>query len=635
MSTDTTPRPDTSFAETALTLGGKSADEARRTGAIDTADDQVEALFAPQYQTVNSPAHRAVWDRRVPVDLFTSTSPQTPPDVQRVMDDSIAVVQRHKQAATLFNDEGKIAESVLTDLGSAGYWGLLVGDEYGGAGAPFSSFAPFLTRMALLEPTVAGLASVHGCIGAVDPVRTFGTPEQKQRFLPGLADGSRLSAFALTEPCAGSDLTALRTTARLEGDRYVVNGEKLFITNVVPGRTIGLVCLIEGEPAVLIVELPRQENENFQLVKYGLWALRRTYNRGIVFRDFRVPAENLLTPPRGDGLTIAYHGLNLGRVALCANAAGTMRLMMANIIPWAKFRRTYGASIVTRELVQRRLGELAGLVVACDALVAWCAGLIDRGYRGEMECIVAKIFGSEAQKHAAIEYYMKTHGGRSFLAGHNFGDNIHEYLAPCIYEGEGEMLGMGFFKSLVKHHGKTYFEPIGKALAAAGIRKPNPLNPAHAWALKDVALPYMKWTIGRRLMPAASPQLPKMPKNLREHAEFACDRLQRMALEISGTMSRFQLKLADRQCRMAELSLRCQDFITMLTTSMYGARHSETLVQDAADIMCERLRQKLLGRRPSNHYFRRVTELGAAIAEGQFRSIAGVEADEILMPYEQ
>jgi alkylation response protein AidB-like acyl-CoA dehydrogenase len=489
--------------------------------------------------------------------------------------------------------------------------------------------------MALLEPTVAGLASVHGCIGAVDPVRTFGTPEQKQRFLPGLADGSRLSAFALTEPCAGSDLTALRTTARLEGDRYVVNGEKLFITNVVPGRTIGLVCLIEGEPAVLIVELPRQENENFQLVKYGLWALRRTYNRGIVFRDFRVPAENLLTPPRGDGLTIAYHGLNLGRVALCANAAGTMRLMMANIIPWAKFRRTYGASIVTRELVQRRLGELAGLVVACDALVAWCAGLIDRGYRGEMECIVAKIFGSEAQKHAAIEYYMKTHGGRSFLAGHNFGDNIHEYLAPCIYEGEGEMLGMGFFKSLVKHHGKTYFEPIGKALAAAGIRKPNPLNPAHAWALKDVALPYMKWTIGRRLMPAASPQLPKMPKNLREHAEFACDRLQRMALEISGTMSRFQLKLADRQCRMAELSLRCQDFITMLTTSMYGARHSETLVQDAADIMCERLRQKLLGRRPSNHYFRRVTELGAAIAEGQFRSIAGVEADEILMPYEQ
>jgi hypothetical protein len=252
-----------------------------------------------------------------------------------------------------------------------------------------------------------------------------------------------------------------------------------------------------------------------------------------------------------------------------------------------------------------------------------------------MECIIAKIFGSESQKHAAIEYYMKTHGGRSFLVGHNFGDNIHEYLAPCIYEGEGEMLGMGFFKSLVKHHGKTYFEPLGKAMAAAGIKKPNPMNPAHAWALKGAVAPYAKWMVARRLVPVASAQLPRMPKALREHAEYACDRLQRMALEISSTMSKFQLKLADRQCRMAELSQRCQDLITILTTSMYGARQSETILQDAADIMCQKLQQKLLGRRPSNNYFRQVTALGEAIANGQFKSIAGIEADEILMPYEQ
>jgi alkylation response protein AidB-like acyl-CoA dehydrogenase len=623
-----------SFAETMLALGGKSADEAQRTGAMDTADDQVEALFAPQYQTTNSPAHRAVWDRGVPVELFTSTPPKTPPDVQQVMDDSVVAVRRHVAGGTLLNDEGKIAEPVLADLGSAGYWGLLVDKEYGGAGAPFSSFARFLTRMALVDPTVAGLASVHGCIGAVDPVRTFGNAEQKRRFLPGLADGSRLSAFALTEPCAGSDLTALRTTARLDGDHYVVNGEKLFITNVVPGRTIGLVCLIDERPAVLVVELPPQESEQFQLRKYGLWALKHTYNRGIIFRDFRVPAENLLTTPRGDGLTIAYHGLNLGRVSLCANAAGTMRLMMASMIPWAQFRQTYGAPIATRELIQRRLGELAGLVVGCDALVAWCAGLIDRGYRGEMECVVAKIFGSEAQKHAAIEFFMKTHGGRSFLHGHMFGDNIHEYLAPCIYEGEGEMLAMGFFKSLVKQHGKTYFEPIGKALAAAGIKRPNPLNPAHIWALKDVALPYGKWLVSRRLSRVAAAELPEMPTELADHAAFACERLQRMALEISGTMSKFQLKLADRQCRMAELSQRCQDLITMLATSLYGARHEDVIVREAANVLCQDLRRKLLGRRPSNHYFRQATDLGAGIADGQFQSIAGVAPDEILMRYE-
>ena len=231
-----------------------------------------------------------------------------------------------------------------------------------------------------------------------------------------------------------------------------------------------MVCLIEGKPAVLVVELPREENAHFQLRKYGLWALKHTYNRGIIFRDFRVPVDNLLQTPRGDGLTVAYHGLNLGRVALCANAAGTMRQMLASMIPWANFRLTYGQPIARRELVRRRMGQLAGLITGCDALTAWCSTLIDRGYRGEMECIVAKIFGSEAQKHAAIELFMKTHGGRSFLHGHPLGDNVHEYLAPCIYEGEGEMLAMGFFKSLVKDHGKTFFEPIGKLLAAKGIK---------------------------------------------------------------------------------------------------------------------------------------------------------------------
>ncbi len=626
---------EVSFAEMALKLGGKSDDEARRTGAIDKADDQVEALFAPQYQTVNSPAHAAVWDKGVPVDLFQSEEHTTPADIQKVMDDAVAVVQRHRAAGTLLDENGKIIETVMEDLAATGYWGLLVDKKYGGSGTQFSVFAPFITRMAMTDPTIAGLASVHGCIGAVDPVRTFGTAEQKQRFLPGLADGSRLSAFALTEPSAGSDLTQLRTKAVLDGDSYVVNGEKLFITNVIPGRTIGLVCLIDDKPAVLVVDLPKEENARFQLRKYGIWALKHTYNQGLVFKDLRVPKENLLVPARGDGLTIAYHGLNLGRIALCANAAGTMRIMMASMIPWAKFRVTYGATIAKRELVQRRLGQMAGLITACDALTAWCSGLIDRGYRGEMECVIAKIFGSESQKHAAIELFMKTHGGRSFLHGHLLGDNVHEYLAPCIYEGEGEMLAMGFFKSLVKHHGKTYFEPIGKALAAAGIKKPNPLNPAHAWALKGVVFPYLKWMVGRRLMSTASSQIPTMPAELARHAEFACTQLQKMAMEVDTTMNKFQLSLADRQCRMAELSGRCQDLITILCTSLYGARQSDEVIRSSADIACQELIQKFTGKRPSNRFYKQVTQLGEAIADGGFKSIAGLEPDEILMGYEK
>ena len=632
------PADEASFAETALKLGGKSDDEARRTGAIDRADDQVEALFAPRYQTVHSPAHRAVWERRVPAEEFQSRDAEPSPEMRRVMERALDVVRRHKQAGTLHNEEGRVREEVLAELGEAGYWGLLVGREHGGVGASFASVARFLTRMATLDGTIAGLASIHGCIGAVDPVKTFGTPEQKARWLPKLASGERLSAFALTEPGAGSDLTALKTTAVLDGDHYVVNGEKLFISNVLPGRTIGLVCLVEGKPAVLVVDLPDAEDERFQLRKYGIHALKHLYNRGIVFRDFRVPKDNLLRVAKGDGLTIAYHGLNLGRVSLCANAAGTMRLMLRDMVPWAHYRVTYSEPIARRELVRRRLGELAGLIVGADALVAWCADLLDRGYRGEMECIVAKIFGSEAQKHAAIELYMKTHGGRSFLEGHPLGDNVHDFLAPCIYEGEGEMLGMAFFKSLVKDHGRRYYEPVGKALAKAGIARPNPMNPAHAWALAGAAGPYLRWAAARRLAGVGRSELPRLPSELRVHAEYACHKLPGMALEVDAAMQKFQLKLADRQCRMADLSQRTQDLLVMLVTALYAGRHRDPVIRDAGDVLCQQLRQRLRGERPSDAYFRQVTALGERIAAGEADApdslgLGEIDPAAVLQPY--
>lgn len=632
---DEAPRQngEKSFAETALELGGKSAEESRRTGVIDQADDQVEALFAPQYQTVNSPAHRAVWEKQPPYELFTSRTAIIPDGVKTVMEESIRVVGIHRKDGSLYDQHGKISETVFKSLAGVGYWGLLVDSQYGGSGSSFSAFAQFLTTMATHEPTIAGLASVHGCIGAVDPVRTFGNAEQKKQYLPALASGSKLSAFALTEPCAGSDLTALRTRAELRGSHYHVSGEKLFITNVVPGRTIGLVCLIEEKPAVLIVDLPLEESDSFHLKKYGLYALRRAFNQGIIFNDFKVPVENLLRPAKGDGLTIAYHGLNLGRVALCATAAGTLRMMMANMIPWAKFRTTYGQRIASRELIQRRLGRIAGMIVACDAMVAWCSGLIDQGYRGEMECIIAKILGSELQKEAAIELLMKTHGGRSFLQGHLFGDNVHEYLAPCIYEGEGEMLGMAFFKSLVKNHGTQFFEPIGRALQSAGIRNPRLTNPSHVWALKSVMGPYAYWMLCEKMKMGRGMHLPEMPPALQEHAKFAAASLQKMPSTISGTMRKHQLALADRQCRMATLSENIQNLLTILCTSLYAARQDDAFVQQAADIFCRETRNRIEAKHPDDAYFRDATSLGKAVVDCGYSPLAGLETEEILMPY--
>ncbi|MFO0880778.1 MAG: acyl-CoA dehydrogenase family protein [Gemmataceae bacterium] len=638
MSTTTPPdREQASFAETALRLGGKSEDEARRTGALDRADEQVEKLFQPQYQTVNSPIHKAIWDGKVPLELFNPPPLPAQASCDRAMNDSLDVVRRHREAGTQLDAQGKSAVPLLQDLGRAGYWGLLIDPQHGGQGAPFQRFTHFLTRMATLDPMIAGLASIHGCIGAVDPVRTFGNAEQKARFLPRLASGERLSGFALTEPAAGSDLTALRTTATLDGDDYVLNGEKLFITNVVPGRTAAVVALIDKKPAVLVVDLPDTENDQFQLVRYGLYALRHAYNNGIRFNNLRVPRANLLRPSIGDGLTIAYHGLNLGRLSLCANASGCMRTMLANMLPWAEFRHTYGQAISKRELVKRRLARLAGLIVASDALVNWGSWLIDQGYRGEMECIIAKIFGSEAQKEAAVELFMKTHGGRSFLHGHLLGDNIYDFLAPCIYEGEGEVLGMAFFKSLVKEHGRQFFEPIGKALVEKKIdpRSFNPLNPTHSWALRKELGAYAKWRMGQMLTSRDRQAVTGLDRRLQAHVDYALEAFGKHRAEISAAMVKHQVKLADRQCRIAELSQRVQDTVVILVTALYAHQRRNEPTTLAADLVCQDLRRKLDGGRPSDAYFKQVSQLAEAILAGGFDPIAGIPLEEILQKYDQ
>jgi acyl-CoA dehydrogenase len=623
-----------SFAETALRLSGKTEEEARRTGAVDRADEQVESLFATRYQTSNSPVHRAVWIKKTPLELFSPPSPLPPAACDAAMNRCVDIVRRRLEAGALYDAQGKIGEDTLSELAGAGYWGMLIDERYGGQRAPFSRFARFLTRMATYEPMVAGLASVHGCIGAVDPVRTFGNLDQKARFLPRLASGESLSGFALTEPGAGSDLSALRTVAVPAGECFEVTGEKLFITNAVPGRTVGLVVMLEGKPAVLVAELPARDDDHFQMVPYGLYAVRRAHNNGLRFNRFRIPRENLLEPPVGDGLTIAYHGLNLGRVALCACAAGAMRLMLANMLSWAHFRRTYGQAIERRELVKRRLARLAGLIAGADALVAWTSWLLDEGYRGELECVIAKIFGSEGQKEAAIELFMKTHGGRSFLHGHLFGDNVHDFLAPCIYEGEGEMLGLAFFKSLVKEHGKTFFEPIGKALQRSGIRTFHPLNPAHAWALRRELAAYARWSLKQSLGGRDRQEVRGMDSRLARHLDFAQEMLSRFPSEISKTMRKHQLKLADRQCRMAELSQRVQDTVVILVTSLWGHVHKSEAALAAADILCRDLERKLTGQGPSDRYFRDVGELADIIIGGGFEAIAGVPEQEILMKYD-
>lgn len=620
--------PDGNLIEDILKGAGKSKEEVERTGQLDRGEDLVESTFDPKHRTVNSSVHKAVWSGKTPVDMFRATAQvDANAPYWEKMDQAVAIVKGHREAGTLFGEDNKVTDEVINDLAAVGYWGALIAPEYGGWGLPLSVFMPFLTRMAAEgDATVAGMASIHGCIGAVDPIEAFATDEFKAEYLPKLSDGRRLSAFALTEPWAGSDLTALRTTAVLDGDDYVVNGRKLFISNVLPGRTIGLVCKVDGVTSVLIADLPDEENEHFQLDRYGIHAVQHIHNYGIVFKDFRVPARNLLDPGIGDGLTIAYHGLNRGRVALCANAAGTMRLLLKSMMPWIDFRETYGAKIGSRELVARRVADIAAKIVGADALVHWCSSLLDEGYRGELECIVAKVFAADALADTTIKA-LKTHGGRSFLKGHIVGDNIHDFFAPSIYEGENEMLGMAELKGLIKDHGMKFMAPFAK------VKNFNPANPAHAWKVKGALIRLGFWTVGALLNRWDNQHIAGLNPRLRKHTKFALKRFRILMRQVHFTMLKHQLKLGDRQQRMIELSGDVQKTVVILATCLHASKLGDEATVLAADVLSRNLTREIVGGRQTDDDFKLNWKLAKLVSEGKFHQLDTVPAETILKPY--
>jgi alkylation response protein AidB-like acyl-CoA dehydrogenase len=546
---------------------------------------------------------------------------------------SLAVVKQAKGTGALFGDDQKLTTAMEHELAGVGYWGALIDREYGGWNLSYRELMSFLTRMASLEPTVAGHLAVHSCIGATNHLRHVGSAAQKECWLPLFARGEHLAIFALTERNAGTDLTNIRTRAVRDENEWVISGEKFLITNAAPGRIVALVCRVEDRLAMLVFALPLQESEQFQWVNYDLHALNHTWNRGFRMNQFRVPLSALLETKSGDGLALAYHGLNRGRVAVCANAAGTMRLMLAGLLPWVQFRHTYGEPIAQRELITRRLARLAALITGADALAAWCATLLDQGYRGELEGIIAKVFAGDALREAAVELSLKTHGGRAFFQGHRIGDYLHDYLAPGIYEGEAEIISLAFFRTLTKQHAMQLYIPLQKAAERLAAKRLQLWNPYHLWMAREPLTQFAQW----RLRHAWSRQIklpPEVAPPFREHVSFAAKGLQRLAVEISRAMVQHGRRISNLQCRMLELSRRVQKYITLLVTALYGSQQDVEVVRLGAAALCDDLRCELQGTRPTDEHYRRAHALGRRIAAGEFPLLEATAPAELLFPYE-
>jgi alkylation response protein AidB-like acyl-CoA dehydrogenase len=577
-------------------------------------------------------------------------------NVEQVIADSIAALNQMKVAGTAYDGNGKITDHSLQTLGKTGWFGIALPVEYGGSGASIHELMLGITKIAAAGfATEAGLNGIHTDLGAPDKLMYHGNDWQKSQFLPALASGERLSALAATEPCAGTNLAALETTAHRDGDHYVINGSKIFIGNAWPteliGRTIALLARVPEEGpdsyAIFIVEVLAKDIsviphgteipadvEGYIVVPHGsdgghgFHAIRQARNTGLVFRNLRVPACNRI---EGNGLKHTYEGLNPGRIAVLANAAGAMRLILRLIAPnaWGKYRESFGKPIEDRELIKTRIARLAALIVGADALRNFCASQLDNGDRFGLSCIIAKIFGSEAISEAAIDLGLMTAGGRGFLHGHPIGDNLADFLAGRIYDGQNDMLRQKFLAELMAPHVellKQMAEDM-KALAKgklAGLRIVKSATAYLGWKLKQ-SLRSLKLTPSVKLKDSC----------LQEHLSFAEKLLPKLSKEISAAMTKHGAKLADRQNVLIRLSQRVQDALIIAITAGHADASGSEATIAAADILCRDLRRRLTGSMADECYDRACVRLAELIKEGKFSELEGAAETPIFRAYEK
>jgi alkylation response protein AidB-like acyl-CoA dehydrogenase len=317
-----------------------------------------------------------------------------------------------------------------------GLFGLAIGPPWGTTAVSASCYA------LVTEELSRGWMSLAGAIGAHTVVAKllvdFGTPEQQQRYLPRLATGEVRAAMALTEPGGGSDLQAMRTVARREGDTYVVNGSKMWITNARHSSLIALLVKTDpkAEPAsrgisILLAEKGPGFEVSRDLPKLGY---RGVESCELTMDDFVVPADALLGGIEGAGFAQMMHGLEIGRIQVAGRALGVARAALEDSLRYAQERETFGRPIWQHQSIGNYLADMVTKLTAARQLVLHAARCFDSGERADMEAGMAKVFASEVAMEIALTA-MRIHGAY----GYSTEFDIERYFrdAPLMIVGEG------------------------------------------------------------------------------------------------------------------------------------------------------------------------------------------------------
>ncbi len=341
--------------------------------------------------------------------------------------------------AAAWDREAHFPKEAVAAMGELGLMGMLVSPEWDGAGTDHVSYALALMEVASGDGSCSTIMSVHNSVGCM-PIAKFGSGEQKERFLKPMARGEKLGAFCLTEPQAGSDAAAIKTRAERDGNHYVLNGVKQFITS---GETADVAIVFavtdpeKGKRGISAFIVPtRTDGYRVASVEKKL-GQKASDTCQIVFEDCRLTPD-LLLGEEGDGYRIALANLEGGRIGIAAQSVGMARAAYEAALDYAKDRQTFGKALVDHQAVAFRLADMATQIHAAELMVLEAAALRDAGRPCLKEAAMAKLQASEMAEKVCSDA-IQIHGGYGYLADFPV-ERIYRDVRVCqIYEGTSDI----------------------------------------------------------------------------------------------------------------------------------------------------------------------------------------------------
>jgi butyryl-CoA dehydrogenase len=352
--------------------------------------------------------------------------------------------------AAELDESGRYPGELVGKMAELGFLGVAVPEEYGGAGMDNICYAIAMEEIARACASTAVIMSVNNSL-VCDPLLKFGTEDQKRKYLVPLASGRKLGCFALTEPGAGSDAGSQKTTAVRNGDHYIVNGTKNFITNAPEADTCILFTMTakEKKQKGITAFILDMRLEGVTIGKHEKkMGIKASPTSSILLEDVKIPLEDRLGN-EGDGFKVAMSTLDGGRIGIASQAIGIARASLEDALAYAKERKQFGQAIAEFQAIQWMLADMATEIDAARLLAYRAAWLKDRKARYSKESAMAKLYASEAAMRAGVKG-IQIHGGYGYIKEYPAERHFRDAKITEIYEGTSEIQRLIISSALLK-----------------------------------------------------------------------------------------------------------------------------------------------------------------------------------------